>query len=129
MRYLVKARVKAGRDRTLLQAIETGTLGEGSVAGDEYFSNMEHARLGKDGVVHWVETCFCDTPLAEERPYWEEYFDLLQVRDAHARRNCRDVNGLEAWACGHCNCTTRLEKRLRKFGEGFLEHLRNRVSS
>jgi hypothetical protein len=36
MRYLVRARVKPGRERALLQAIEDGTLGKGSVAEGEY---------------------------------------------------------------------------------------------
>src|SRR5262245_7621595 len=31
MRYLVKARVKAGRERSLLKAIQDGTLGQGSI--------------------------------------------------------------------------------------------------
>ena len=69
MRYLVKARVKPGREAALLQAIVNGTLGAGSVAGDEYLRNMESARLCDDGTVRWVEICFCALPLQEERPY------------------------------------------------------------
>ena len=102
MRYLVVARVKPGRNSALARVIDEGTLGKGSVAGDEYLDDMEHARLDDDGTVRWVEVCFCPTPLAEERPYWEEYFELLSVKDAHSRKNCRDLNGQEAWAC--CNC-------------------------
>src|SRR5258708_1312325 len=89
MRYLVKARVKPGRESTLARAIDEKTLGHGSVAGDEYLWDMEHARLGNDGTVSWVEVCFCSTPLAEERPYWEEYFELISAKDAHARKNSR----------------------------------------
>ena len=33
---------------------------------------MRSARLLDDQSIKWVETCFCPTPLAEERPYWEE---------------------------------------------------------
>src|SRR5512133_2943013 len=123
MRYLVKARVKPGREADLLRAIDDGTLGAGSVAGDEYIGNMEQARLAKDGTAHWVETCFCSTPLEEERPYWEQYFHLLSVGDAHARKNCRDLNGTESWACCHCNCTRRLELKLQQTGRSFLEGL------
>jgi hypothetical protein len=99
MRYLVTARVKPGREADLLHAIEQGTLGAGSVAGDEYLRNMEQARLCSNGAVRWVEVCFCDLPLQEEQPYWEEYFELVQVKDAHARHHCRDLNGTEPWAC------------------------------
>ena len=70
MRYLVKARVKPGKAGGLLKAIQGGTLGQGSIAGDEYVYDMEQARFAMDGTAHWVETCFCATPLAEERPYW-----------------------------------------------------------
>ena len=53
MRYLVTARVKAGREADLLRAIEDGTLGAGSVAGDEYFRNMEEARLVGDRAAYF----------------------------------------------------------------------------
>ena|SRR5436189_3451813 len=128
MRYLVKARVKQGKEKALLNAVEQGTLGRGSIAGDEYVYDMEQARVAEDGTAHWVETCFCAMPLAEERPYWEEYFELLNVKDAHARRNCRHENGTEAWACCDCDCTRKLEQRLSKSGKPFLESLRSEQS-
>jgi hypothetical protein len=123
MRYLVKARIKPGHARSLAEAISQGILGRGSIAGDEYLHNMQTARLDAKGEAHWVETCFCDPPLAEERPYWEEYFDLLSVKDAHARRNCRHENGMEPWACCDCDCTKRLEGNLARAGKSFLENL------
>jgi len=52
--------------------------------------------------VRWVEVCYCPTPLEEERPYWEEFFELDKVQDAHDRRQCHDFNGREPWACGDC---------------------------
>ncbi len=125
MRYLIKARVKPGHEKALLDAINNGTLGRGSVAGDEYRHNMEQARVRDDGPAQWVEVCFCATPLQEERPYWEEFFELLTVRDAHARKNCRDWNGTEPWACCDCDCTRRLEEGLKQRGESFLKRLQN----
>jgi len=125
MRYLVKARLKPKKEKALLAAIEAGTLGRGSVAGDEYLHNMGEARLAQNGAAHWVETCFCRTPLEEERPYWEEFFELVSVTDAHSRRNCRDLNGTEPWACCDCDCTRRLEERLKSSGRSFLESLRD----
>ena len=124
MRYLVMARVKPGRGSALAGAIDEGTLGKGSIAGDEYLNDMEHARLDDDGTVRWVEVCFCPTPLAEERPYWEEYFELLSVKDAHSRKNCRDLSGQQAWACCDCDCTKRLEQRLARRGHSFLKRRR-----
>jgi hypothetical protein len=120
MRYLVTARVKEGRNEPLHRAIQNRTLGQGSIAGDEYFRNMDAARQLEDGRVQWVEVCYCATPLAEERPYWQEYFHLERVQDAHARSRCRDLNGEELWACSSCNCTARLEARLEARGKPFL---------
>ena len=115
------ARIKPGRRPALDRAIDNGTLGAGSIAGDEYLHNMEQARQLSDGTVKWVETCFCATPLAEERPYWEAYFDLITVKDAHARSRCRHENGTEYWACSNCDCTERLEARLATSGEAFCQ--------
>lgn len=119
MRYLVTARVKPGRAEALDRAIEDRTLGAGSIAGDEYLRNMATARELPAGSVKWVETCFCATPLAEERPYWEAYFDLLSVKDAHARSRCRHETGEEYWACENCDCTAKLEQRLAGTGKPF----------
>lgn len=124
MRYLVRARVKPGGEQSLLQAIEDGTLGQGSVAGDEYLRNMQEARLCEDGTARWVEVCYCPTPLQEERPYWEQHFDLVRIQDAHDRAQCRDWNGSEPWACEGCDCTERLERRLAALGDCFLGKLR-----
>jgi len=123
VRYLVKARLRAGRADALAKAIADGSLGRGSIAGDEYLYDMEMARIDAKGEAHWVETCFCDSPLAEERPYWEEYFDLLSVKDAHSRRNCRHENGIEPWACCDCDCTRWLEEKLARAGKSFLADL------
>src|SRR5436309_5445451 len=124
MRYLVRARVKLGREAELLQAIEDETLGQGSVAEGEYLRNMQEARVCADQTARWVEVCYCPTPLQEERPYWEKFFDLTRVQDAHDRRKCRDENGTEPWACSGCDCTARLELKLDKTGKSFMESLR-----
>ncbi len=126
MRYLVKAKVKPGKGKALLEAIESGRLGQGSVAGDEYLDDMQKARLTEAGVCAWVEVCFCATPLQEERPYWEEFFDLLQIKDAHARKHCRDANATEPWACCDCDCTKKLEARLQVIGGNFLDFLKGK---
>ena len=121
------ARVRPGREAALLQAIEDGTLGTGSVAGDEYLEDMAQARRVESGAVRWVEVCFCGEPLEEERPYWEEFFELVRVQDAHSRRLCRDLNGEEPWACCDCDCAARLEERMEGWGRPFLEVLREEV--
>ncbi|HUA01384.1 MAG TPA: hypothetical protein VMB02_13705 [Candidatus Aquilonibacter sp.] len=108
----------------MLEAIERGTLGNGSVAEGEYLRNMSEARMLPADEARWVEICYCPTPLQEERPYWEEFFDLVKVQDAHDRRKCRDHNGSEPWACDGCDCTDRLEHKLETSGSPFLTCLR-----
>ena len=76
-----------------------------------------------------MEVCYCPTPLQEEKPYWEQYFDLTGVQDAHDRRKCRDVNGTEPWSCGECDCTARLEEKLKSSGTPFLDELRSQACS
>src|SRR6202167_3989543 len=129
LRYLVRARVKHGREAELLEAIEQQRLGRGSFAEGEYLRNMQEARVGADETARWVEVCYCPPPLLEERPYWEQYFDLTRVQDAHDRRKCRDENGTEPWACGDCDCTARLEQKLKASGRSFLDSLRRDVAS
>ena len=119
MRYSVTARVKPGQRDALKRAIDDRSLGDGSVAGDEYLRDMARARELADGRVKWVETCFCATPLQEERPYWEEFFQFDSIKDAHARSRCRDENGTEPWACCNCDCTKRLEAWLTRQGRAF----------
>lgn len=127
--YLVRARVKPGREADLLQAVEDETIGQGSVAEGEYVRNMQEARLCADQTARWVEVCYCPTPLQEERPYWEEYFDLTRVQDAHDRRKCHDENGSGPWSCGDCDCTARLEEKLKDTGTRFLDSLRDAADS
>ena len=124
MRYLVRARVKPGRGKPLLEAIQRGTLGQGSIAEGEYLRNMNQARQLPEEEVRWVEVCYCPTPLQEERPYWEEFFELVRVQDAHDRRKCRDFNGTEPWACSDCDCTRRLEEKLQTLGTTFVQELK-----
>jgi hypothetical protein len=124
MRYLVRAKLKTGSEQKLLRAIENETLGQGSVAEGEYLRNMKEARLCEDGTARWVEVCYCPTPLMEERPYWEEHFELTKIQDAHDRRKCRDQSGEEDWACSNCDCTDRLERKLAITGKSFLQELK-----
>jgi hypothetical protein len=51
------------------------------------------------------------------------------VKDAHARQNCRDLNGTEPWACCNCDCTRKLEEKLAGTGSSFLESLHTAARS
>ena len=128
MRYLVHAELKPGLEKALLQAIEDGTLGLGSVAGREYIRDMHQARELEDGSVRWVEVCYCPTPLEEEIPYWEAYFELTKIMNAHHPDKCRDLTGEEHWACSDCDCTAKLEATMEGWGSHFLTQLQQRAT-
>jgi hypothetical protein len=123
MRYIVKAMLKEDKGRLLRLAIDDGSLGKGSIAGGEYIRNMHSARLLEDGTATWIEVCFCTPPLAEERPYWEEYFQLLQITDAVSRRICKHETGEKPWACKTCTCTLIQEKEMEGLGKPFYQSL------
>jgi hypothetical protein len=123
MRYLIKAKLKEEKQQQLKQAIDNTTLGKGSIAGGEYIRNMKSARLLEDGTTTWIEVCFCDPPLAEERPYWGEYFYLLKITDATDRKNCKHETGKKFWSCVNCNCTAKQEKEMENWGDSFYKSL------
>ncbi len=123
MRYFVKAVLRKEKQLQLKRAIDNGELGAGSVAGGEYIRDMKHARLLDDGSAEWIEVCFCNPPLDEERPYWEEYFDLKEITDATDRKNCKHETGKLPWSCVNCNCTKKQETELIKMGKSFYESL------
>lgn len=130
MRYLVRAYVKPGQEEALLEAIEGRTLGRGSIAYPTYIRCMEAARLSEEGQVRWIEACYCleafgpGGELAEELPYWEEYFEKIDIR--HARR----LSECEGYPkCGDCDCTVKLEAKLGGWGGPFLESLKSLVTA
>jgi len=123
MRYFVRAILKKEKHLELKKAIDEGKLGTGSVAGGEYIRDMKHARLLNDGTVEWIEVCFCNPPLDEERPYWEEYFTLKEITDATGRKNCNHETGKLLWSCVSCNCTKKQENELMKKGKSFYRSL------
>ena len=120
MKYLVKANLKPSVKSELLAKIEQGSLGLGSVAFGEYVKNMRSARLLDDGTVCWIEVCFCAAPLAEEMPYWQEFFDNISVQNAQDPKYCLDSNGDDERACLQCSCTQELEEQMSGWGRPFL---------
>ncbi len=121
MKYLVKAKLKPSQKSALLNAIHDNTLGKQSVAYGEYLKNMQHARVLDDGTVCWIEICFCAVPLNEERPYWEEYFDIVSIQNAHDPKRCKDLSGKSKRACFECHCSRALEKEMLTWGTTFLK--------
>jgi hypothetical protein len=120
MKYLVKAKLKESRKPKLLEEIMSGTLGTGSIAFGEYVKNMHQARILEDGTVCWIEICFCATPLNEEKPYWEEFFEDIKIETAQDPKYCQDSNGELKRACFDCSCTQDMEEKMSTWGKPFI---------
>ena len=126
MRYLVRARVKRGKEEALLGAVETGALGRGSIAHGEFLRCMAEARLTGESQVRWLEVCYCreafgpGNELAEELPYWREYFEAIDIRFARRLEDCEGYPH-----CGDCDCTLKLEAKLARTGKPLLESVRH----
>jgi hypothetical protein len=119
-KYLVKANLKASAKPDLIQEMKNESLGSGSVALGEYVKNMKHARVLDDGTVCWIEICFCPTPLNEEIPYWEKYFENISIENAQHPKHCQDSNGEMRRACFECSCTEDLEEEMLGWGKPFI---------
>ena len=73
MRYLVRAFVIKRKDRALLEAVESGSLGKGSIAYPTYIKCMKNARLLDNGQVRWIEPCYCREAFARAESYWKSF--------------------------------------------------------
>ncbi len=130
MRYLVRAFVKKGKERELLEAVESESLGRGSIAYPTYIKCMKSARLLEDGQVRWIEVCYCREAfgpggeLLEELPYWREYFEDIDIRYTTTLEKCEGYP-----YCGDCECTEKLEAKLSGMGRRFYAALRKKAAS
>tara|TARA_B100000686_G_scaffold184730_1_gene191559 strand:+ start:1530 stop:1916 length:387 start_codon:yes stop_codon:yes gene_type:complete len=126
VRYLIKARLKEKNKKALLKAIDNQTLGYGSIAYPAFKKCMENARLLINGEIQWVEVCYCreafgpGKELIEELPYWEEYFHNIKIMMARDPKKCDGYP-----VCADCDCTKKLESKLRNKGKKFLTNLRD----
>ena len=78
MEYLVTANLRAEQAGALLEALETGRL----AAGEVYENEMQRAlgdALVEGEAVHWIENCYCSTPLKEERSILDVYFKEIET--------------------------------------------------
>jgi glucose-6-phosphate 1-dehydrogenase len=67
---------EAGREEALDRAIETERSAAARWPATSICATWTPRVERDDGRVQWVEVCYCATPLAEEREYWEPYFTL-----------------------------------------------------
>src|SRR5205085_525009 len=106
MRYLLSARVRPERQAGLLRAIEDGRFGAGFPYGD-LGEVLARGRVDGEGVIRWVEVCYCreylGVAMEEELPYFEEFLTDIEVADARSPKYCKGYP-----ECGDCACTRKV---------------------
>ena len=126
MRYLIKAKLKKNKEKSLLKAINKKSLGYGSIAYPTYIKCMKNARILDNGEIIWIEVCYCreafgpGNELIEELPYWKEFFKDIKIIFGRDPKKCDGYP-----VCGNCDCTEKLEKKMSTKGNHFLSNLRN----
>ena len=67
MIYKVKARYIEDKAGEFFQKLTDGTIASQQPDGQEIVSSMKKAKIVREGIIEWFETCYCDTPLKHER--------------------------------------------------------------
>lgn len=84
MKYLVEAKMIGGAEPRLAAALSAGDLAEGKAYANELKSALSHARVD-DGVVRWVETCHCASPLQAEKEELTQFFTDIRATKLDAQ--------------------------------------------
>jgi len=67
MLYKVQARFIEGKAEEFYQKLTDGTIKKQRPDGKEIIASMNRAKIDSTGLINWIETCYCPTPLAHER--------------------------------------------------------------
>ena len=67
MIYKVKARYIEDKAGEFFQKLTDGAIASQQPDGQEIVSSMKKAKIVREGIIEWFETCYCDTPLKHER--------------------------------------------------------------
>ena len=74
MKYKVTGRYIKEKLTEFYRKLTDGTIENQEPDGKEIVASMKRARVGRDGIVCWSETCYCATPLAHERQTVLDHF-------------------------------------------------------
>lgn len=80
--YTVTARFKFNKAAEFQRRLTDGTIESQQPDGREIVASMQRALVGRDGLVRWTETCYCDPPLLHERQtVYNHFFADMRIRD------------------------------------------------
>lgn len=79
MRYHVRARFRVEKRTEFHQILTDGTVEKLEPFGREVAAAMRRA-VRMEGEVAWTETCYCPTPLLQEREaVYDKFFETIQT--------------------------------------------------
>ena len=79
--YAVSAKLIADRAREFYARLTDGSIAAQRPDGGEIVAAMRRARVAPDGTAHWIETCYCPTPLRHERAtVLDRYFTGIETK-------------------------------------------------
>ncbi len=79
MRYRVRARFRDEKRKEFLQILTDGTVENLEPFGREIGAAMRRA-VRTEGEVAWTETCYCPTPLLQEREaVYDHFFEGIET--------------------------------------------------
>ncbi len=79
MRYRVRARFRDEKKKDFLRILTDGTVENLEPFGREIAAAMRRA-VRREGEVAWTETCYCPTPLLQEREaVYDNYFEEIET--------------------------------------------------
>ena len=100
VRYLVKCRLNSDENDRLAEDIKSGTLARGKIFYEG--TALREATIDENNIVQFIEICYCLKgglyPIAMEIPVLNQYFEILEVKDARFRDQC-------TMECEFCDCT------------------------
>ena len=87
MLYAVRAKYIPENLAELHGRLKDGSIKQQKPDGEEICESMVRARVTAPGIVQWTETCYCGTPLQNERQtVYDHYFtDLTTIEIAEPR--------------------------------------------
>lgn len=94
--YLVRARLKAQKEQELRERLTAGAFLEVKPFGRGLSHSLEQARRDpKTGETVWEEQCFCNPPLAMERPaVLDHYFDEIRTEEVTSGDGWKSIAAL-----------------------------------
>ena len=97
MLYRIRAKFIEEKSGEFLEQLMDGSIEQQRPDGQEIVASMKRAKITSPGVIEWVETCYCPTPLAHEREtVYDHFLSEIQAEEISSEA---DIRGESFWTC------------------------------